>query len=204
MADVQKPGTGNLSPENQHGDGRSPMSPAAGAESGGGDPGIRPFTTKSGLHVISGPLPEAGTSGGGGNTAGTPGFGFTFHGSAGGAFLINGAGFNQYGDVYVGGKQVTVTAWDQNRIKGLLPKDVDVNAEVMVVDGTGTVQRGPATVQGGSGQVQLTHEVSREEFENLRRGGTIKVEGDKPKGAAPAGSTEAAVKSGDAGAPGKK
>jgi hypothetical protein len=209
MADpkVQPPGTGVTDTTPKHegagpGEGR-PAGPGDGPRGGEPEQDIRPRTLRDGTHVISGPLP-ARSSGGAGNTAGTPGFGFSFHGQPGGAFSIYGAGFNQYGNVFVGGKQATVTAWNDNRIKGLLPDDVDVDAEVLVVDGTGVAQRGPTKTPVLQGQVQLTHEVGRDELAKIGKPERIKPEGDKPKGALPEGATEARSQPGDAGQPGKK
>lgn len=93
--------------------------------------------------VLSGPTPH-GAPGPQPIRAGKP----IFSGVPGGPFNIHGARFDQIGTVSVNGKPVTVTRWEHNLIKGVLPPDVE-RGDVEIVDGTGKVQK---TQFGGGGE----------------------------------------------------
>jgi len=59
----------------------------------------------------------------------------SFSGFPGGMFTICGADFGPVGMVKVGEQQVTVTSWQDYRIKGLLPPGINVKQEVTVTNG---------------------------------------------------------------------
>lgn len=90
------------------------------------------------MNVLNGPIPPgAGAAVAPSIAPGIP----TITASAGGPFNIGGARFDQQGSVTVGGRAATVTSWDNNRIKGIMPQGVERPAEVVIVDGVGKVQR---------------------------------------------------------------
>lgn len=97
---------------------------------------IRPTRLPNGTYVQSGPIPKGGSV-----QSVQPGQ-IVFAGSTNGAFNIGGARFDQPGTVYIGGKQATVTAWNNNLIKGVVPVGAKVGDEIVVTDGTGKVQKG--------------------------------------------------------------
>jgi hypothetical protein len=115
---------------------------------------IRP-TNAGGQQILSGPLPGAA-----GSVAPSvqPGE-LVISGTAGGPFNIRGARFDQIGKVTFGGREVTVTKWENNVIKGTLPADIE-KGEVVVTDGTGKVQKGhfgaPAAAPGREVDVIVT------------------------------------------------
>lgn len=110
---------------------------------------IRPTTLKDGTEVLSGPLPPGGAAGA---VAVQPGA-LEISGVPGGPFNIRGARFDQVGHVTFGGQQVTVTRWEHNVIKGVLPTGV-TSGEVVVVDGTGKEQKGTFYLPGESPEDQ--------------------------------------------------
>lgn len=67
----------------------------------------------------------------------------SFSGYPGGMFTICGADFGPVGMVHVGDRQVTVTSWQDYRIKGLLPLEADIKKEVTVTDGNRKVTKIP-------------------------------------------------------------
>jgi hypothetical protein len=56
-------------------------------------------------------------------------------GSPGGPFNINGEGFGTFGTLTIGGFAVKTTAWNDTRIKGMVP--VGANGEVQLVTASG-------------------------------------------------------------------
>jgi hypothetical protein len=99
-------------------------------------PLVQPATLPDGTPILSGPMP-------GGQVAMAtqlaPRFNdpseIKFAGVPGGIFTIYGYNFGPVGMVFVGPTQVTVTAWQPHRIKGLLPPGIDAKQEVRVLDG---------------------------------------------------------------------
>jgi hypothetical protein len=101
-------------------------------------PLVQPMTLPDGTAILSGPMP-------GGQVAMAtqlaPHFvdpsDLKFAGVPGGLFTVYGYDFGPVGMVFVGKQQVTVTAWQPHRIKGLLPLGIEAKQEVRVVDGLG-------------------------------------------------------------------
>ena len=61
-------------------------------------------------------------------------------GRSGGAFNIDGEGFGNSGTLTIGGRQITLTAWQDTRVKGQLP--VDVRGAVVLQTESGIVRHG--------------------------------------------------------------
>lgn len=59
---------------------------------------------------------------------------FTFSGTPGGRFRIDGAGFSTGGTLTVGGRPVATTGWGSTHIEGTLPADVPAGEVVVQVD----------------------------------------------------------------------
>jgi hypothetical protein len=113
-------------------DEKAPAAPAPGQSSVAGQ--VSP-TVVGGTQVLSGPVPE-----GGGVAPQAPPGQMVVSGVPGGPFNIRGARFDQIGTVTFAGRIVSVTKWENNVIKGVLPADVP-SGEVVVTDGTGKQQK---------------------------------------------------------------
>lgn len=75
--------------------------------------------------------------------AAAPSRAFVFSGASGYPFNLRGSGFGtKKGTVLFSGRQVEITRWDDEVIKGFLPEDVKRGGEVLVTSADGKQQKG--------------------------------------------------------------
>lgn len=96
-----------------------------------------PTILPDGTAILSGPVPGGQIASGMTQVvprSTDPGV-LSFSGYPGGMFTICGSDFGPVGMVFVGNQQVTVTSWQDYRIKGLLPVGLNTKQDVTVVNG---------------------------------------------------------------------